>query len=174
MRFEVVEGRPSYMEQIARLRVDAWAPQVAVIRELLPAGLWVDPHDEHAHHVTAWLQGQLVGAARICHHERIAEVHPNLRFEPEGAIAYISRLVVDPALRELGLASRMDAQRAQLARHLRARWVVVCWSSLSGTSRLQHLLNQGFSAFSDTSDDFPFPREEVQWLAKNVEDFSED
>jgi GNAT superfamily N-acetyltransferase len=168
IRLEVVEGRPTYADQIARLRVDSWAPQAPSIRSLLPDGVWLDAHDEHATHVVVWHGDALIGAARVCRHEAITELHPQLAFDHQGPFAYISRLVVAPAFREHGVAAKVDSARDAVARNLEARWIVVCWSSLSGPPRLQRLLKQGFRLFSAVPDDFPFPSEEVQWLVKKV------
>jgi GNAT superfamily N-acetyltransferase len=164
----VSEGKPAEWQAIARLRYRAWAPQAPAIRELLPDGQWVDAHDEHAHHLTAWRGGELVAAARLCKHERITELHRLLSFDRPGPFAYISRLVVDPDFRGRGLASRVDAKRAELATSFGARWIVGCWSSLSGPLRLGQLEKQGFQAFSSAPDDLPFPSEVVQWLLKSI------
>ncbi|MCP9493354.1 MAG: GNAT family N-acetyltransferase [Pyrinomonadaceae bacterium MAG19_C2-C3] len=137
------------LERIFRLRVEAWQT-VGIAPELFPNGSWQDEYEDEARHWAVFDGERLLAAARLTFHSHLAEV-PNagvfldLNFDAAPPLASISRLVVHPAARGLGLSCKFDRVRLQTARDAGCRTILAFTSS---DTRLRSLVRQGFMVLS--------------------------
>jgi len=107
---------PATLAAIYRLRASVWRQTGDVAQAAFPGGSWSDEHDASALHWVIRDGEQLVGAARLSVHERLADVPEAQEYAAaglalEGRIAAPARVVVAAAARRHGLAGRLlDAQ----------------------------------------------------------------
>src|SRR5215468_2038744 len=104
----VTSDAGAVISQIGRLRVRSWADSGAVAGFLPESDCWLDEHDQHAALWTASVDGTIVASARLCVHERTDELPDAAYFRGfethfPGPVALLSRLVVAPEARGLGL-----------------------------------------------------------------------
>lgn len=113
-------GDEPTLEAIYRLRAAVWRETGDIAQAAFADGRWSDEHDPASTH---WVfrddAGELVAAARLSVHERLADVPEAEEYTAaglrlEGRIAAPARVVVAAAARRHGLASRLlDAQDAE-------------------------------------------------------------
>jgi GNAT superfamily N-acetyltransferase len=115
---ERVRDAPS-LEAIYRLRAAVWRETGDIAQAAFADGRWSDEHDPASlHWVVRDATGELVAAARLSVHERLAEVpeaeeYAAVGLRLAGRIASPARVVVAAAARRHGLAGRLlDAQDA--------------------------------------------------------------
>ena len=103
---------------IYRLRAAVWRDTGAVAQAAFADGRWSDEHDPASLHWVIRDAGELVAAARLSVHERLADVpeaeaYAAVGLRLAGRIAAPARVVVAPAARRHGLAWQLlDAQDA--------------------------------------------------------------
>lgn len=106
------------LEAIYRLRAAVWRETGDVSQAAFRDGRWSDEHDPASLHWVVRAGDELVAAARLSVHERLADVpeadeYATVGLRLEGRIAAPARIVVAPAARRHGLAWRLlDAQDA--------------------------------------------------------------
>ena len=105
------------LEAIYRLRASVWRETGDIAQAAFGDGRWSDEHDPSSlHWVVRGDAGELVAAARLSVHERLADVpeaeeYTAVGLDLEGRIAAPARVVVAAAARRHGLAGRLlDAQ----------------------------------------------------------------
>jgi hypothetical protein len=150
---EVVEVSPPdrlLLEKIGRLRVRAWATEIAQAARL---ETWLDRFDIDGRRWVIFRGNEPVAAARMTIHRTLAEVPEPEIFdgvfsEPlPTPIASINRLVVDPSARGLGLSRRLDSCRLEAAESSGCRCVI--GESISGERRVNQLKSLGFQVAGD-------------------------
>jgi GNAT superfamily N-acetyltransferase len=110
-----------------------------------------DGFDEDAWCWIIRMEDQVVAAARLTIHEDLTNVPDAHLFRhlispiPE-PVAYISRLVVHPAVRGRGLTRTLDELRIEAALEIGCRSMVVVWNPKSGVRRKQQLMELGFGS----------------------------
>jgi GNAT superfamily N-acetyltransferase len=90
-----------------------------------------DPLDQNAYHALAWHEDRLVGYARVNIFQSFKDMvlsSPEIPsfISSSGACAFVSRLVVDPDFRRLGVASTLAQMRIEIAKNSGARFVYGC------------------------------------------------
>jgi len=107
------------LEAIYHLRATVWRETGDIAQAAFGDGGWSDEHDATSTHwVVRGADGELVAAARLSVHERLADVpeaeeYTAVGLDLEGRIASPARVVVAAAARRHGLASQLlDAQDA--------------------------------------------------------------
>jgi GNAT superfamily N-acetyltransferase len=111
-------GEPATLQAIYRLRASVWRETGDIAQAAFADGSWSDEHDPGALHWVIRDAGELVAAARLSVHERLAEVpeaeeYAAVGLALEGRIAAPARVVVAAAARRHGLAGLLlDAQDA--------------------------------------------------------------
>jgi GNAT superfamily N-acetyltransferase len=111
-------GDAATLAAIYRLRAAVWRETGDVAQAAFPGGSWSDEHDPAALHWVIRDGEELVAAARLSVHERLADVPESDEYAAaglalEGRIAAPARVVVAAAARRRGLAGRLlDAQDA--------------------------------------------------------------
>lgn len=133
------------LERIFRLRVEAWQT-VGIAPELFPDGSWRDEYEDNARHWAVFDGERILAAARLTFHSHLAEapnagVFLDLNFDAAPPLASISRLVVHPTARGLGLSYKFDCVRLQTAQAAGCRTILAFTSS---EVRLRSLMRQGF------------------------------
>jgi GNAT superfamily N-acetyltransferase len=110
---------PPTLEAIYRLRAAVWRETGDIAQAAFADGRWSDEHDPASlHWVVRGGGGELVAAARLSVHERLADVPEAEQYAAaglrlEGPIAAPARVVVAAAARRHGLAGQLlDAQDA--------------------------------------------------------------
>lgn len=107
---------PATLEAIYRLRAAVWRETGDVAQSAFTDGTWSDEHDHRSLHWVMRDGRQLVGAARLSIHERLADVPEAVEYAAvglhlQGLIAAPARVVVAAAARGRGLAGQLlDAQ----------------------------------------------------------------
>ena len=134
-------------EMVVALRHHCW-------KEVLPdLALLADGHDEHSLHFVLLEERGVIAAARLCVHEPLAEVpDPHLfataDFPMAAPFGCMSRLVVHPDYRRIGIAAILDHARIETARNSGCRTMLVVTSLHSGVRRRQALDAQGFTCLA--------------------------
>lgn len=147
----------STLDEIGRLRIVAW--EASGERPTMAptfGDIWLDEHDEHAHHWILRQRGEILAAARMCVHESPEHVpdkedYVNFYSLLRCPIASINRLVVHPRLRGNGLPKLFDKVRIRLASRLGVMTVI---GSTSRASRVRDLEEIGFRVLGHA----PVPR----------------
>lgn len=109
---------PDTLEAIYRLRAAIWRETADVAQSAFADGTWSDEHDPGSLHWVMRDGRQLVGAARLSIHQRLADVpeageYAAAGLRLQGSIAAPARVVVAAAARGRGLAGQLlDAQDA--------------------------------------------------------------
>lgn len=118
---EIPPSDASLLHAIGRLRARAWQTEASFSGN---ADLWLDEYDPAAIHFAFLADGEPIAAARLTVHASVRDV-PRADIqdhafpdEPPLPVAYLSRLVVDPAHRHQGLGTRLDEARITRAREL--------------------------------------------------------
>lgn len=137
---------PELLRASFRLRWACWRE-----RGLLPPGSTEDGgdlHDVHARHWVAVHDGSVLGAARLCVHTTVAELPDaealgSLMSMHTGVIGSLSRMVIDPGWRGVGLPAKFDDQRLAACHAAGCSWVVAI---AEHPSRIEALRSRGFGA----------------------------
>jgi GNAT superfamily N-acetyltransferase len=127
-----------------RLRYEVWCAEGVELTKP-EAGMIADSHDEHAMHWGVFDGTRLVGAARLCLHETLADAPDCDLFvglEIPAPIASINRLVALKSHRGRGIGNQLDQRRIQEARALGARTII--GTCVNAKSRRHALAAQGF------------------------------
>lgn len=141
-RVESVED----LAAIYRLRVAAWRSRTDYFPDIAE---WQDAHDATACHWAIRDSGQIVAAARLTMHDRLAdapsaEIYQNvLPADLAGPIAVMTRLVVARSHGGRGLSRLLDMARIDHARASGCRHVV--GETFAGLPRLNAVVELGFS-----------------------------
>jgi GNAT superfamily N-acetyltransferase len=108
-----------------------------------------DYHDDHAIHWGVFDGDQLVGAARLCLHDELAEAPDGEMFlnaDIPSPVASMNRLVVLKSSRGQGIGGMLDQVRIQKAREWGARSIVI--TPVNVDSRKQSLRKLGFQVLA--------------------------
>lgn len=127
-----------------RLRYSVWQSEGAVIHSPKP-GTIADYHDEHATHWGSFDGDVLVGAARLCIHNKLSEAPDGEMFASlpvPAPVASINRMIVLKSHRGLGIGTEFDERRIEKARELRARAIIA--TPVNASSRKLSLKVRGF------------------------------
>ncbi len=106
------------LDAIYRLRASVWRETGDIATAAFRDGRWSDEHDPVSTHWVVRDADELVAAARLSVHERLADVpeaeeYTAVGLQVQGRIAAPARVVVAAAARRHGLASQLlDAQDA--------------------------------------------------------------
>jgi len=153
MRYQVTPIEdPETLHRIFRLRALVWSEVMGIASTCFADGMWRDAFDDSALHWAAFLNGSVVGAARLSVHQSIggspdAEVFTGSS-SFQAPIACLTRLVVHPSARGAGIAAALDDARLAEAERLQCCTVTVFVHHLSGPRRLQALLARGFQCLA--------------------------
>ena len=102
-----------------RLRFEVWNAETPLRAHVREIGLITDEHDVHSRHWAAFLDCQLVAAARMCIHGTQDETPDGPAFDGMSLpppVATLNRLIVHPSARSRGLATSLDKCRIAAAR----------------------------------------------------------
>ncbi|MDB6151777.1 MAG: hypothetical protein JWL90_230 [Chthoniobacteraceae bacterium] len=142
---EFSEIPPDLLQQIGRLRVEAWETETARAAEMIS---WVDRFDHAARHWVVFAGTLPVAAARLSIHQALADVPDAESYAgvfpqtPTPPIASFNRLVVHPSARGAGLSKKLDMIRLQAAEQAGCRSAIL--STASGPARVRQLTRLGF------------------------------
>jgi GNAT superfamily N-acetyltransferase len=128
-----------------RLRYEVWSAGGVELTKP-EAGMIADSHDDHATHWGAFDGTRLVGAARLCLHETLAEAPDCDLFTGmniPSPVASMNRLVVIKSHRGHGIGKQLDQIRIQQGGSIGARTIIV--APVISPSRKHSLEAQGFS-----------------------------
>jgi GNAT superfamily N-acetyltransferase len=134
----------SAIQDAQRLRHTVWECEGAVLYDSQQQTI-ADPHDDHAIHWGVFEDDVLIGTARLCLHDSLAEAPDGEMFAEIDLpipIASMNRLVVLKSHRGLGIGRLLDDLRIAKARQLGARAVIVTPANVE--SRLRSLERRGF------------------------------
>lgn len=157
-RVESVED----LAAIYRLRVAAWRSRTDYFPDIAE---WQDAHDATACHWAIRDSGQIVAAARLTMHDRLADAPSAEIYEdvlpPDlaGPIAVMTRLVVARSHGGRGLSRLLDVARIDHARASGCRHVVGRTSA--GKPRLEAAAIQGFAIVGPSGNHSCGPLREV-------------
>lgn len=126
------------LNRIGKLRVKAWETEVPAIAEL---DSWLDGYDPCARHWAFVQDDELIAAARLTIHERLADVPDADDFAGvtealPTPLGVLSRLVVAPHFRRRGLSKRLMAVRIDAAEQ------AGCQAALGASSSGGHIVAQ--------------------------------
>ena len=146
------------LEAIYRLRAAVWLQTGDIAQAAFRDGRWSDEHDAIATHWVIRDGHELVAAARLSVHERLADVPEAEEYAAaglrlEGRIAAPARVVVAAAARRHGLASQLLDAQDEAARAARCTFAVR--QASPSMSRL--LQRRGWRSFGPASADERFP-----------------
>ena len=132
------------MAEIRNLRALCWS-------EVYGKGYTLeDGFDEQGDHWVVMTNGDVKAAARLTVHHSLKSVPDGHLFEHlrdapiTFPVGYISRLVVHPELRGLGLPAVLDRLRRDAASAAGCRGLVAVWNPMSGVKRKHQLIASGF------------------------------
>ncbi len=126
------------------LRYKVWQSEGAVI-ERPELGIITDKHDDHAIHWGAFDEGRLVGSARLCMHENLADAPDGELFSSTTLptpIASLNRMIVLNTHRGNGIGAKFDELRLAKARQIGAAAIIA--TPVAGLLRKQSLEKRGF------------------------------
>jgi GNAT superfamily N-acetyltransferase len=141
----------SEIQAAQQLRYTVWRSEGVVINDTERETI-ADHHDDHATHWAVFDGDQIVGAARLCFHDKLAEAPDAemfVRAEIPSPVASMNRLVVLKSYRGQGIGGLLDQMRIQKARKLGARSVVI--APVNVNSRKQSLRKLGFQVLSEVT-----------------------
>lgn len=137
---------PSLLEEVFRVRLEAWRP-----RGFMPSGSVVngglqDESEAGWHHWLARQNGQIVGGARLAIHSDPSPVAQHLGVSAEtiaapGPVAWLTRLAVAPSAQRQGIAKQLDATRLAFAQTAGCKSALV---EVASAERHASLLKRGF------------------------------
>jgi GNAT superfamily N-acetyltransferase len=161
MRYQVTPTEdPEILRRIFRLRALVWSEVMGIAGTCFPGGVWRDAYDDSALHWAAFIDGSVVGAARLSVHQSIGDCPDAEIFTGSSSfqapIACLTRLVVHPSARGAGIAASLDDTRLAEAERRGCRTATVFVHHLSGPRRLQALLARGFQCLAPI-DSWPDP-----------------
>lgn len=164
--YHLVEGTP-ILAEVQRLRFCVWKAEGVKLHDET-SGTIADPHDDHALHWAVFDGDCLVGAARLCIHDRRADVPDahllsGLRL-PE-PVASMNRLVVLRSHRGLGIGMSLDRQRVEKATQMGARSIAV--TAVDYDRRCSQLIRLGF-AFEESASGYALWSPTVQVRAASL------
>jgi hypothetical protein len=139
----------SEIEASQRLRYEVWSAEGVELNEP-ETGTIADSHDDHAMHWGAFDGTRLVGAARLCRHETLAEAPDGDLFTGlniPAPVASMNRLVVVGSHRRSGIGKKLDQIRILQGRVSGARSIIA--TPVISLSRKRSLEAQGFSVHSE-------------------------
>jgi len=142
---------PSDIEAAQRLRYTVWRSEGVVIHHT-ERKVIADHHDEHAIHWGVFDGDQLVGAARLCIHDQLAETPDAEMFltaDIRSPVASMNRLVVLRSHRGRGIGGHLDRVRIQRARDVGARTIVA--APVNMNPRKLSLIALGFQVLSEVT-----------------------
>lgn len=141
------------LHSIFKLRAKTWSDENSC---KTPMSIWHDQFDLTALHWAAWIDGNLVGAARVTIHESLTEspdaaLFSQLKLDLVGRIASWNRLVVSPIARGRGLAQKFDKVRLEASLEAGADYVVGC----AFERRARIVVRSGFEILGRCEAEFP-------------------
>lgn len=134
------------LQEIGRLRVDAWATEVPDLPG--KTDVWLDEYELSARHWGIFHDGRLIAAARLSVHDRLedvphAHVYQQAFDEPLPLpIASINRLTTHPDFRGRGCSDALDNVRMLAAEQRNCSCCVAV--TPTGESRTRQLRSLGF------------------------------
>jgi GNAT superfamily N-acetyltransferase len=143
---------PAALEEIYRLRAEAWKSEADWLAEKPDANRIADRHDDAARHWVVRHGGDAIAAIRLSLHDRVEDM-PDFAYFPAGfaleippPLIYSARLVVAPAHRHQGIAGYLDQFVIQMARQVGARAIL----GMVPPYRIRGLSRLGFVALHTT------------------------
>jgi GNAT superfamily N-acetyltransferase len=136
---------PAEITACQRLRYEVWSAEGVQLSKP-DAGTIADSHDDHAMHWGAFDGTRLVGAARLCFHETLAEAPDGDLFAGlniPAPVASMNRLVVATSHRGGGIAKELDQMRIRQGLEWGVRAIIVA-PRLNSPRRIRSLETQGF------------------------------
>ena len=137
--------------EIQRLRYRVWKNEgVALYDE--GSGVIADQHDNHAFHWGVFDDENLVGAARLCIHDRQSDVPDTQLFASLALpipVASMNRLVVLREYRGFGIGRALDERRVETARNMGACAIVL--APVDRDFRLAQIQELGFTLLPGAS-----------------------
>lgn len=143
---------PLILEQVYRLRVDAWRSRSP---DFPAMGIWTDEFDADGRHWVVLDAGIPVAAARLTVHPKLAETPSGeiyrglLPDDLPGPIGVLTRLVVARSHAGLGLTRLLDIARIDAARDQGCRHLI--GETFAGLPRLAQLGRLGFEVIGQAS-----------------------
>lgn len=128
-----------------RLRYEVWSAEGVELTKP-ETGMIADSHDDHAMHWGVFDGTRLVGAARLCLHETLAEGPDGDLFTGlniPAPVASMNRLVVAKSHRGRGIAKELDQMRIRQGLEWGVRAILVA-PKVNSQSRIGSLEAQGF------------------------------
>jgi predicted GNAT family N-acyltransferase len=140
------------LDEIAQLRIDAWGANGELPSFIANQDIRNDEHDKHAMHFVVMNEGHPVAAARICIHATAQEGSDPESLQGyeellETPIASLTRLVVQPKFRGLGLGFLLTQARITIAVERKCGCIV---SVVEQPSRMRQLETLGFRRLGPT------------------------
>lgn len=143
------------LSEIYKLRVKCWAETGFFDEKDYPDG-WSDALDKSAQHFYIEINGEKASAARLNIVDSIKDipiykVYEGYGYDNVGNASYISRNVVLPEFRGLGLSKVMDLVRLN---YLKRNGIQYCFADANQT-RMETLLSYGFKILGRIAQDAP-------------------
>lgn len=142
---EVIDPPPELLEQVFRLRVEAWKARVSAFPDIEQ---WRDAFDDAARHFVAMCEGAPIAAARLTIHDKLEDTPDAGAWRDlAGAVfpapvGVITRLTVHPTGAGLNLSRLLDEVRIAAATDAGCRCIVA--TTTAGPYRIAQLENAGF------------------------------
>ncbi len=116
-----VPARDEWLERIGRLRVGVWRQEGSIAEDQFRDGVWLDGFDGSARHWVVTDREEIVAAARLTLHPRLADSPDGYVWLDAGRdlpspIANVAKLVVARRARRRGLATALNRARLEAAR----------------------------------------------------------
>jgi len=158
---------PMLFGQIFKMRVDVWraaenAPD-NVVKNMAPNGIYIDEHDNHGTHFAVFskFHGQIIGACRMCVHDKIMDTPDYPFFPKERAldkdfdfpIACYNRMIVLPQYQRKGVSKALDKIVIQHVKDLNVGTIL----GLANERRVKPLEEQGFIFFCEANQILEIP-----------------
>jgi GNAT superfamily N-acetyltransferase len=134
-----------------RLRYTVWQSEGAEIHSS-EQRMIADYHDEHATHWGFFDGGMLVGAARLCLHDKLNEAPDGEMFSRiclPAPVASMNRMIVLKSHRGLGIGTQLDEVRIARAWKLRAGTIIA--TPVNASSRRLSFDKRGFTFLTGVS-----------------------
>ncbi len=162
---------PEFMEEIGKLRVEAWKDIEGMNQDLMAKGCWIDDTDADAIHWVIFSGKKLVGSARMTVHEKVGDLpygdlikkYPLDELVPP--VSSINRLVIHSDYMNKGLARKMDEIRINTAKEMGVKYIIaqpVSW-------RIDALKKQGFKYIGPIGQPFEAPGLTLTLMIKKID-----